>query len=578
MPIREEKRRRFESNESARRLATVVAVVSGLFCFIVSILLVAHCAQMRAMKPLDDPVLLQLRQQLADAAAQDEELVERIRALDLLARKAFFTSQAHLRMGGHLLLGGVVVLLISLRLSARWSAQPPVPADEDLSQEYWRSGGRAKELIAFAAVLLLIVSLLAAYLTPMRIPAVSPEQGDQAQAVAFPDWETVRQNWPSFRGPGGYGVAYYTNAPTDWDGESGRNIRWKAEVPLPGFNSPVVWGDRLLLSGATKENREVYCYDTDTGDLVWKLHLANLPGTPEKAPNVGEDTGYAAPTLAVHGDRAFAIFANGDLVCCDLDGNQLWGFGLGTPDTHYGHSSSLIAHDNLLLVQYDDNSEARLMAFDVETGARAWIAPRKRISWSSPAYIHTPLGVQLILSSEEDVDAYDPRSGELLWSEQCLGGEVAPSPSFGGSTIFVANEYAIASAIRLDTSGATTQTEVVWQWDESLPEVASPVATDEHCYIATSMGEIVCLDIETGEKVWSQEFDKGFYSSPISVGDRVYAVDREGTMQIFKTGPRFELVGSPKLAEPTSATPAYLDGRIYLRTHDHIICIEETSG
>lgn len=578
MPLREEKRRRFEGNELGRRLATAVAVVSGLFSFIVCILLIAHCAQMRVIKPLDDPVLLQLRQQLAEAPTPDEELVEHIRALDLLARKAFFTSQAHLRMGGHLLLGGVVVLLISLRLSARWSARLPVPRDEDLSKEYWRVGTRGKELIAFAAVLLVITSLLAAYLTPMRIPAVSPEQSAKARAVSFPDWETVRQNWPSFRGPGGYGVAYYTNAPTDWDGESGRNIRWKAEVPLPGFNSPVVWGDRLLLSGATNNNREVYCYNAETGELLWKLPVTGLPGTPEKAPSVGEDTGYAAPTLAVHGNKAFAIFANGDLVGCDLDGNQLWGFNVGIPDNHYGHSSSLIAHENLLLVQYDDNSEPKLMAFEVETGERAWTALRKQISWASPAYIHTALGVQLILNSDEDVDAYDPRSGKLLWTEQCLGGEVAPSPAFGGSTVFVANEYAVASAIRLDTSGGTTQTEVIWQWDESLPEVASPVATDDHCYIATSMGEIVCLDIQTGTKVWSHEFEKGFYSSPILVGDRIYALDREGTMHIFKTGPKFELIGSPKLAEPTSATPAYLDRRIYVRTEHNIICIEETSG
>jgi len=577
MASRENKKKRFESNESARRLATAVAVVSGLFSFIVCILLIAHCAQMRAMKPLDDPVLLQLRQQLADAPVPNEELVEHIRALDLLARKAFFTSQAHLRMGGHLLLGGVVVLLISLRLSARWRARPPVPGDEDLSKEYWRSGTRAKELIAFAGVLLVIAALLAAYMTPMRIPDLPLKEARQVPAVKFPDWETIRQNWPSFRGPGGYGVAYYTNAPADWDGESGRNIRWKVEVPLPGFNSPVVRGDRLLLSGATEEIREVYCYNTDTGELVWKRPVENLPGTPEKAPEVGEDTGYAAPTMAVHGDLAFAIFANGDLACFDLDGNQRWGLNVGVPDNHYGHSSSLIAYESLLLVQYDDNSEARLMAFDVETGARAWTVPRKQISWSSPAYIHTPLGVQLILNAEEDVDAYDPRSGALLWTEQCLGGEVAPSPAFGGSTIFVANEYAVASAIRLDTSGGTTQTEVVWQWDESLPEVASPVATDEHCYIATSMGEIVCLDIETGAKVWSHEFDKGFYSSPILVGDRIYALDRAGTMHIFKTGAQFELIGSPKLAEPTATTPAYLDRRIYLRTDKHIICIEETS-
>ena len=215
--------------------------------------------------------------------------------------------------------------------------------------------------------------------------------------------------------------------------------------------------------------------------------------------------------------------------------------------------------------------------FNIETGKQAWVAPRKRISWSSPAYVHTPLGVQLILNSEEDVDAYDPRSGALLWTEQCLSGEVAPSAAFGGSTVFVANEYAVASAIRLETSGGATQTEVVWQWDEILPEVASPVATDEHCYIASAMGDIVCLDIKTGAQVWGNEFDKGFYSSPILVGDRIYALDLDGTMHIFKTGAQFELIGSPKLGEPVSTTPAFLDGRIYVRTDKHLLCIEESN-
>jgi outer membrane protein assembly factor BamB len=474
-------------------------------------------------------------------------------------------------MGGHLLLGGGIVLLISLKLAARWRARPPVPPDEDPSKEYWRSPTRAKELIAFAALILVIVSLLAAYLTPMGIPDVSPEEAGEQY------WDSVRQNWPSFRGPGGYGVAYYTNAPTDWDGESGRNIKWKVEVPLPGANSPVVWGNRLLLSGATEKVREVYCYDTETGELLWTKQVANLPGTPETPPEPVKDTGYAAPTLAVQDDKAFAIFANGDLVCYDLEGNQLWGLNLGTPVNHYGHSSSLIVYENLLLVQYDDDSDAKLMAFNVESGEQAWSNPRKNISWSSPAYIRTPLGVQLILNSTEDVDAYDPRSGALLWTEEWLGREVGPSPAFGGSTVFVANEYAIASAIRLDMSGDTTQTKVIWKWDEYLPEVASPVATEKHFYIATSFGEIVCLDIETGGQVWIHEFDEGFYSSPILVGDRIYALDTEGTMQIFKAGPQFELIGSPKLAEAAHATPAYLDGRIYVRTKKNIICIEESS-
>lgn len=577
MTLSENKRQQFEGNESAWRLVMAVAVVSGLFSFIVCVLLIANYVQIRIAKPLDDPALLQLRQQLAEtpAADEDEQLVGQIRAMDLLARKAFFTSQAHLRMGGYLLLGGVVVLLTSLKLAARWRIRPPVPPDEDLSKEYWHSSSRAKELITFSAVLLAIASLLAAFLTPLQVPAISL---DETAAPSFPDWETIRRNWPSFRGPGGYGVAYHTTAPTDWDGESSRNIRWKVEVPLPGFNSPVVWGDRLLLSGATRKVREVYCYDTNTGELVWKKPVENLPGTPETMKRLGDDTGYSAPTLAVHGDKMFAIFANGDLVCFDLEGNQRWGLNLGVPDNHYGHSSSLIAYETLLFVQYDDHSAPKLMAFNVETGKQEWVMLRKLISWASPAYIHTPLGVQLILYSTEEVDAYDPRSGALLWTEQCLGGEVGPSPAFGGSIVFVANEYSYeASAIRLDTSGAAVQTEVIWKWDETLPEVASPVATDEHCYIASAMGDIVCLDIKTGEQVWLHEFDKGFYSSPILVGDRIYALDRVGTTHIFKTGAQFELIGSPKLGEPVSTTPAFLDGRIYVRTDKHLLCIEESN-
>ena len=60
--------------------------------------------------------------------------------------------------------------------------------------------------------------------------------------------------------------------------------RWKVETPLPGFNSPVVWNNRLFLSGATEEAREVYCYDTELGDLLWKQALPRFPGTPVPPP------------------------------------------------------------------------------------------------------------------------------------------------------------------------------------------------------------------------------------------------------------------------------------------------------
>jgi len=336
----------------------------------------------------------------------------------------------------------------------------------------------------------------------------------------------------------------------------------------------VVWGDRLFISGATTDVREVYCFDTETGKLLWQSTLTPFPGTPEEPPEVGEETGYAALTMAVHGDRAFAAFGNGDLACFDFEGNLLWGRNIGVPDNHYGHSSSLIAFEGLLFVQFDDHAQPRLLALDVDTGKEAWIARRKKISWASPACVPTPLGMQLILASEQDVDAYDPRTGALLWTQECLDGEVAPSPAYANGMVFVANEYAMATAIRLGEADGAVQSEIAWQWDEYLPDVASPVASDDHFYIATSMGDIACIDRESGKTVWLQEFDEGFYSSPILVGDRIYAMDREGGMHIFGTGSAFELISAPELHEPSGATPAYLDNRIYVRTHGHLLCIE----
>ena len=576
MPRLNSEKRKFVGDKAAWRIATVVTVVSGLFSLVVAASLIANYLQIRAASPLDNPELLELREQLAENPDADDGLVQQIRVLDLLSRKAFFTSQAHLKMGGQLLLGGVVVFLIALKFATRWNPKPPLPGDARAPRQYWGSITRSRELLTVTAVCLVVVALVATYFTPTGPASTVPKEvsGTAQTAATFPTWETMLEQWPSFRGPGGYGVAHYTTAPTQWDGATGEGIRWKTEAPLPGFNSPVVWENRLFISGATTDVREVYCFDTETGDLLWQSALTPFPGTPEEPPEVGEETGYAALTMAVHGDRAFAAFGNGDLACFDFQGNLLWGKNVGVPDNHYGHSSSLIAFEGLLFVQFDDHAQPRLLALDVDTGKEAWIAQREKISWASPVCVPTPLGMQLILASERNVDAYDPETGALLWTQECLDGEVAPSPAYANGMVFVANEYAMATAVRLSETDGAVQSEVAWQWDEYLPDVASPVATDDHFYIATSMGDIVCIGRESGETVWLQEFDEGFYSSPILVGDRIYAMDREGVMHIFGTGPAFELISAPELHEPAAATPAYLDKRIYVRTHEHLLCIE----
>lgn len=595
-------KKEFEQNDFLYRLSMAVSIVAGFFSLIVFLLLVVNYMQIRAADPVNNLMITEMRQAYASMPKEDPALAERIRELDLLTRKAFFTSQTHLRLGAIMLLTGVSVFLIAFKFMMRWKRELPKLTESPTAEVEFLALAQSRQLIAWGGVGLLGAGLLAALMTESAIyktvdarvietpPAsgAAKEAGAEAAAAAnpagiakaieAPAWEAMEVNWPTFRGPGATGVAHFTNAPTQWDISAGKGVKWKSDLQLPGNNSPVVWENRLYLSGADEKTREVYCFDTETGQLVWKKVVEGIKGSPDTPPKVTEDAGYAAPSMAVHGKQAFAIFANGDLVAYDADGNLLWSQNVGLPDNHYGHASSLLAYGNLLYVQHDDSSKPRLMAFDIATGKEAWEAERKAISWASPILAHTPLGLELILNSEETVDAYAPDTGKPLWSQECLGGEVAPSPAFFGDTVFAANEYATATLIKLTGTPEEVKPEKAWQYDSLLPEISSPVLDGERVYYGTSGGQLVCLNAKDGKELYVQELAESFSSSPILVGDKLYILGTDGKMYIVKTGNEYALLATLETGEGTFATPAYLDGRIYLRSTGHLYCIEATNG
>lgn len=586
-------KREFDQNEFLARVATAVMVVSGFFSVIVFTLLLLNYLQVEAADPVDNLLITKMRQEYAAMPQQDELLAQRIRDLDMLNRKAYFTSQGHLRTGAILLLVGVCTFLISFKYSLRWRRERPVLDEVPTADKEFLAFAESRQMIMWAGVAMLAIGLGATLLTESAIVrdgnlvAAAPAEGgaatvETAAVPAAPEagppppaWEAIEKNWPSFRGPGSLGKAHFTTAPTSWDIAAGTGVKWKVPITLPGSNSPVIWEDRLFLSMGDETTREVHCYNVEDGALLWKKAVENIPGTPEAPPKTTDDTGLAAPTMVAHGGQVFAIFANGDLVSFDKEGNQLWGRNIGLPKNHYGHSSSLLAYDKFLYVQYDEKSDPRLLALDVSTGAQVWMARRKSISWASPILAQTEFGPQIILCSESTVDAYDPLTGKALWSQECLSGEVAPSPAYSNGMVFAANEYATAAGIQL-TQGATgIESAIAWEYDDLLPEVSSPVGDGERFYFGTSHGIIVCLDAKTGEQLWEAELEASFYSSPVLVGDRLYVLDTAGNMYIIKASSTYELMATIPTGEGTYATPAFLDGRIYLRSVGHLYCIEQ---
>ncbi len=549
--------------------ARSVALAAALFSLILCILLLADFVRIQKMDPLNDPQLLQLREKLAASTGGTEALVEQIRTFDFYARRAFFSNQAQRRAGGFLLLGGATVCFIALKLFRLWKPElPKVGKIEPVS--YGELNSLFRQLMAGTGIVLVAIALFLAFAVQSDLSVILARAEKTAPAtvslVQPSTFLSMQTNWTSLRGPGGIGVAYFTNAPTGWDVKTGEGVLWKTEIPVHGFNSPIVWGRRIFMSGADDQGQEVFCFDADSGKLLWTKPVE----TAEQVPEVSEDTGLAAPTMTTDGQRVFAIFATGELAAFDMDGRPVWQKNIGVPKNPYGMGSSLITDGKRLFIQYDHENAKKVMALDCATGNPVWQTERKFISWSSPVLIETAFGPQLILNDEENVIAYDPVSGKQIWTVKCLGGEVAPSPTFNGKDIiFVANEYAQASALKL--TGGTLK--ILWQYDDLLPEISSPVAAENFFFIATSAGDVVCLDAATGEEKWRHEFDEGFSSSPVLVGDRIYAIDVAGVVHIFGAAAEYEEIGTAALGEPVYATPAFMDGRIYIRGDENLYCI-----
>jgi outer membrane protein assembly factor BamB len=567
--------------ELARFLAATcraVAVVAAVFCVALSTLLVANAVQLATLKVQDNPALTALRERYR-SAQEDQELASQIRALDLLARRAYFTRQWQVRTGAYLFLAGALLLAACLRGAAALGASLPRPEPAVEEAENRQARGMRRGL-AVAGIALLTVALGAAGWSAglLRREGVGSEtartRGRSSDTRAVPELTTTeefRANWPQFRGPGGNGVAASQDPPTDWDGSSGRNVLWQTEVPLPGFGSPVVWGERVFLSGADESRREIYCWDASSGRHLWHVPLPPAPGA--APPRVGRDTGYAASTMAVNGQAAFAVFATGELVAVDFDGRLLWTRSLGQPKLNYGYASSLALYGDTVLVQIDQEESGRLLAVEAGTGRTRWESPRRVLaSWASPVVVNTGKRAEVLLNGNPLLASYDPATGMELWQVPGRRGEIAPSPAYAEGRVFASDQ--LLSLIAVDTR--TRQK--LWEMYDDLPDVASPLAAGELVVAAASYGVVTCLEAATGTVLWRQEFETGFYASPVLAGGRLYLLDRSGVMRILQASRQASLLASPAIGEPADATPAFQDGRIFIRGLRHLFCIGASGG
>lgn len=618
------------------QLLNQLALVIGGISFFIAVLLLLNYWNIQKTDPIESKALAALVERLRDEPNNDVLKLE-IRNLDLLARKAYFTSHWQVRAGGFLLLFSSVFLILILKILSDMKKKIELP--EEVTEKGMMDRVLSQRWIGVIGILVVTGALLASFTSKDYLERYEPgeaetfvevetdpgievievaseESGDTdlaniedddntsqelvdnkevdsdpptigkgeepepvediKEAVvtetssSYPDLNEIKKHHNNFRGPLGQGISHHKGIPVSWDVAAGTNILWKVEVPTQGNNSPIIWGDKLFIAGADAASRWIYCHDRNTGKLLWEHEAKDIEGSPVKAPRTTPDTGLAAPTLSTDGQRVYAIFGTGDVLALDLNGKRLWARNLGVPDNHYGHSSSLICWEEKLVVQYDTNKSGRLLAINVLSGETIWEVSRNiQISWASPVLAEIEGKYQVLTTSAPLVIGHDLETGKELWNVECMMGEVGPSVGFADGIVFASNEYARMVAIKPGQSAA----EVVWEQDEYLPEASSPVVADGLVFLGTSYGVFACFDAKTGDMVWEFEGNSGFYGSPMAVDGKIYVMDMSGICYIFEISKELKLIGEPSLGEKSIVTPAFAEGRIYLRGSKFLYCI-----
>lgn len=414
-------------------------------------------------------------------------------------------------------------------------------------------------------------------------------------------------NWGQFRGPGARGVSEDDiRLPETWSATE--NVAWR--VPLAGvaWSSPIVWGDRVLLTNVVSEglveppkpglyfggNRlepskdvhrwSVVCLDFGSGNVLWEREVErSAPKTPRHLKN-----SYASETPVTDGKRLYAHFGQIGTFCYGLDGEILWQKRWQPVQTRnaWGMASSPALHDGRLYIVNDNEDQSYLVALDKTNGNEIWRVERDEPSnWSSPYVWHNERGTEIVTTGRQKVRSYD-LDGKLLWEISGMSSIVIPTPFSAHGLLYVTSGYvgdetrpvfAVRPGARGDISlldGSTSNASIAWSLPQGAPYNPSPLLYGDYYYTLYDRGFLTCHDARTGEEIYGkQRFRVGasaFTASPWAYNGKLFCLSEEGDCFVVGAGPEYRLIRENSIGEQCMATPAIAQGSLILRSAEAV--------
>jgi outer membrane protein assembly factor BamB len=421
-----------------------------------------------------------------------------------------------------------------------------------------------------------------------------------ALGLLCPQLRAWAADWPEFRGPWGNGWAQAPGdsqplgVPLRWS--EADNVRWKTEIPHRGWSTPVVLGGQVWITTATVDGHDFFVIGLDaaTGEIRFHEKVFHSDN-PESLGNGASMNCYATPSPAIEPGRVYVHFGSFGTACLDTaTGRVLW----KRDDLHCRHyrgpSSSLVLHENLVILTMDGVDVQYHAALDKKTGETVWKTDRS-VEWNDehvPGQMardgdlrkahSTPLivnwqGKDLMVSAgAKAAYGYDPRTGRELWKVQYPDWSVAPRPLFDRGVAYIVTGLNKAEllAVKTDGEGDVTNSHVLWRLKTRIGKYASPLLVDGLIYTAAEESFVSCIDASNGKAVWTERIGGKHAASPVYGDGRLYFFSQEGKATVLKPGRTFEVLATNQLENGFMASPAIAGKAFFLRTKTHLYRVE----
>ena len=396
----------------------------------------------------------------------------------------------------------------------------------------------------------------------------------------------LAENWPQWRGPDLNGVSHEKNLPVKWS--RNENIAWRLDLPSRSGATPIIWGDRIFLNVADKDDIFLWCVDRAHGAVIWKKYLTGGNFKINKQ-------NMSSPSPVTDGTHVYIMTGNGILKAFDFAGNEGWARDIqrdyGRFGLNWGYASSPLLFEDALYVEVlhgmKTHDPSYLLRIDKKTGKTVWRVERPTDAvrespdaYTTPALVRYDGKTEIVVSGGDCVTGHDPATGKELWRGNGFNPQKDPayrviaSPVVYDDVVYTPTRVRPLQAFRAGGRGDVTETHRLWAFQNG-PDVPTPVTDGTYFYIVNDRGIVWCLDAKTGKEIWGpQRIQHGTYSaSPVLADGKIYITNEDGMTTVFRAGPNFELIAENNLDEYTLSSVAISGGQIFLRTEQALYCI-----